>query len=120
VSLLIGCEPVQAIWVRDGSTATSLTFYLGKEKGRREAIGFGGLIVRRCSSDESGAIMWGMEGVRGTQYADSAVYGVLNMNFETSYPKHNLIPGCYTASIGGSGRVTFDVLSDGSVVERAS
>ena len=64
--------------------------------------------------------MWGMDGVGGTQYADSTVYGVPNTHFETSYPKHDLTPGCYTASISGTGRVTFDVRNDGSVVERTS
>jgi hypothetical protein len=118
--ILTACEDVQAIWVRSGSTASHLVFYIGRERGQREPIGFGGLTVRRCSSDESGVIMWGIQGIRGTQYADSVVYGIPNQRFEVSYPKHDLTPGCYTASIGGSGRVTFDVHSDNSVFDRAS
>jgi len=110
-----GCEDIRAIWVRSGSTATNLVFYIGRAKGRREAIGFSGLTVKRCSSDESGRIMWGMQGLRGTQYADSVVYGVPNTHFETFYPMQALTPGCYTASISGTGKVTFDVRSDGSI-----
>ena len=120
LSLLTGCEDVRAIWIKSGSTMSHLVFYIGRERGRREAIGFDYLAVEHCSKDNSGSVMWGMEGIGGTQYADSVVYGVLNQRFKTTYPKRDLMPGCYTASISGTGRVTFDVRSDGSVAERAS
>ena len=119
LGLLSACEDVRAVWIKNGSTADHLVFYFGRKEGRREAIEFGGFGVKRCSNDESGQIMWGMEGAGGTQSADSAVYGVSNEHFTTSSPKRNLAPGCYTASTSGTGRVTFDVRRDGSIAARA-
>ena len=116
---LTGCPQQLALWVGNGSTGRHLVFYVGKERNHREPVGFGGLVVRRCSADQFGTIMWGMEGIGGTQYADSVIYGVPSPGFRTSHPKRELVPGCYAADIGGTGRDMFDIRSDGSVVERA-
>lgn len=115
------CPEETAIWIQPGSTVGHLVFDIGRDRGQREAVGIGVLIVETCSSDDyHGVIMWGMTGIGGTAYTDRAVYGVPSPGFATSYEKHALTPGCYVALISGTGRVRFDVRRNGMIVERDS
>jgi len=48
------------------------------------------------------------------------VYGVLPQGVQEDRPAEPLTTGCYQVNINGTGSATFDVLSDGTVVQRKS
>ncbi len=116
--LLAACRQQTAIWVVRGSTRYHLVLELGREDHNLEPVSIGYLVVRTCSANESGEMMWAIGGKTGTASIDRVTYGTLPNGFETSSDPKPLVPGCYETAISGTGKTRFAVQLDGVVVEQ--
>jgi len=114
-----GCEKQTAVWIVPGSTASRLTFGLGKRDGREEAGRVGYLMVQRCGS--FGDVSLRAWSVSSNGEASSpglpgrVTYGETPSGFHAGGPARPLEPGRYVALTDGNGRATFEVNDVGQV-----
>ena len=119
VSLTTACPQVSTIWLEPGSTVTHLLFHIARSRGSDRPVAVGVFRVDRCKdpADYRSAGMWVIGGKKGTVYQREVVYARLPDGFEENHPARPLTPGCYQATVSGTGRLRFNVRPDGSVYE---
>src|SRR5664279_1922128 len=123
--VLVGCPQRTAVWIEPGSTAAHLTFRMAEKRGGHKAVSVGVFRVDQCTSpsDARTVPMWGAgTTASATSSALSRiVYGDMPNGYEPLIHQGDsalaLAPGCYRATISGTGEVVFDVTNDGQVVE---
>ena len=117
--VLLGCPEFTAVWLPHGATSSSLAFELGYEQGVSEPIDLRELRVHVCgtnSASRMGVAIWIIS--RETNERLSQVrFGETPMGFKSESKPPNLTPGCYIVQISGTGRMKFQVLNDGRVVD---
>jgi hypothetical protein len=124
--LLAACPKDSRISVAPGSTADSLVFALGTGRAGRP-VSFGGLRVDPCDAfretpgqfppDTRSA--WVLEAVIGEAPRISSVrYGQDPQGYRSRFPARPLDrPGCYIATISGTGATGFEVDAQGRLTE---
>jgi hypothetical protein len=120
---LNGCPQKTAIWVRPDSRPDSLVFGLGKARGHEEAFQFLILRVDHCEAPGRGSYLatplWliddPLDGSVREPYPTRIRYGFAPPGFHEEAPAASLSPGCYVASIIGTGRTAFRVDSTGAI-----
>lgn len=132
VAFLMACPQISAVWVIPGSTSSDLRFGIGRERDEPGTLVVSVFRVDACGdSTEGGAarrLMWGAGFARNTTFEQRELteirYGQMPAGFEPLIGQADtaltLTPGCYRASVGGTGRTQFDVTSDGSIIERST
>ena len=114
---LLGCPQRTAVWLEPGSSRSTLAFVISNRRGNTNGIGIEGLRVDRCDANVDAPPQWMIVGTYGTASAHRIRYGQLPEGFSTARQPEALSTGCYRVTISGTGRLRFDVRSDGSVVE---
>ena len=127
LSMLVTCTTKGTkIWIEPQSTADHLVFRVGytRESG---PISLGGLRVDECALllnskgtyPESAQAMWITEPIVGeAPPVTSIVYGRTPTGYRNLSPARTLSkPGCYVATISGTGLVRFEVGRTGSIRE---
>lgn len=124
---LAGCPELSAIWIDQGSTTAHLVFRLADKRGGTRPPFVGVFRVDRCVPDTTRPgprPMWGAGVGREAKNAELSKiqYGVLPPGYEKLMGQADtaltLTPGCYRATMDGTGSTTFDVLPDGTIRER--
>lgn len=125
VMLVIACPERTSIWLDSSSTAARPVFGIGRRRHRPE-MQLGNLQVLDVTvcGDNGGSGMrplWQMVGndpyARGP-VPSLIVYGKAPApRYITAIPAQALGPGCYRASIGGTGWVKFAITSDRRIAE---
>lgn len=120
IPILAGCPMKNAVWIQEGSTSRHLVFGVGGEHGDGRGTFVPTFTVDRC---EDNTLMWGAGQGPGAEVMHATItYGLVPPGYERLRGRADsaltLLPGCYEARAGGSGRAVFDVLEDGAVVER--
>lgn len=111
--LVTGCPKQTAIWVEEGSTSTRLLFRIASERGAEVPVNFQVLNVSRC---ESGERYWVISSTHeGVSPPLQVQYGVVPEGYATSVEAKPLGPGCYLASVIGTGRATFTIDDEGGI-----
>lgn len=118
--LSTSCQQLTAIWVEPGSTAFRLVFGVAERRGGSRQVFVTSLRVERCFSSAVGP-----ETYWDTSRADSravtdprrVVYGIPPAGWASLRGPHPLTPGCYRATIEGTGMVEFQVQPDAGIVE---
>ena len=126
--LLTACPQNSAVWIQPGSTQDHVAFVVsGAPRGSRKPIPYAGVFrVDRCGSrpDYSSEPVWGIyPTLEATDTGlHEIVYGELPPGYEAMVNRAGLpgplTPGCYLVTMSGTGRMSFDVLPNGTVVER--
>jgi hypothetical protein len=114
-----GCSRDIAVWIAPGSTASHLVFMISDKRGSSKPIKRVVLRVDPCDSIDVNPHppLWGFY----TQApVHEVVYGEMPEGASrlVNQPEQTvpLTAGCY--QVGGAGTLVFDVLPDGSVIER--
>ena len=119
---LLGCPRRTEVWIVEGSTAENLVFGIGVHPGKERSIPFYSLVIAECNEHHSAVpAVWSMQPIVGTevaQYPSQVRYGASLDGFRQEGDSSGLPPGCYEASIGGSGRVVFSIDSVGAITVR--
>jgi hypothetical protein len=119
-----GCMSKSAVWIEAGSNAQRLVFGIATEvRGSDPVDSLTGLEVQSCYSDvNQQRTSWQVGGdLTGESVPIQVIYGSAPPSFMTGVKAQELAPGCYEVNVSGNGIAStaiFDVLSDGSVVER--
>lgn len=124
-SAILGCPQKTAVWLAPGSSAEHLVFLLGYEVGHPRPVSFYLFRVDRCEPHGAGSHLaepvWFLsrELVEPDYPPDPAAitYGEPPPGYEASNPAPPLAPGCYLATISGTGRARFQVLPGGEISE---
>jgi hypothetical protein len=118
--VLWGCPERSAIWILPGSTAESLEFGIGRARGDTIPIDIGALRVSPCAGPFTGeGAYWAVAVESPTAPAIGRVrYGEAPVGSQVTQGPIALTPGCYRASISGTGSTEFVIEDDGRVVER--
>lgn len=115
-AVLSACATESAVWLAPDTTAGSLTFVLGRERGHERPLS-ALLRVERCdvriSRWQTGDAMW-IADVQGTSRVR---YGESRDGVVGQIPARTLEPGCYYAAVSGPGSVVFRIHADGTVEE---
>lgn len=112
---LTGCPEETAIWVEPESTASRLVFGVSRERGAVTPINFGVLNVSACETRDA---YWVLSSTgRRVEHPLLVEYGVVPPGFVSDVGPRPLDPGCYLASVVGTGRTRFIVGEDGAVEE---
>jgi hypothetical protein len=124
---LAGCSRQTSIWVREGSSADSLVFELGRKRGRAVPIAMGFIRVDRCESLRAspGVIppvsqaAWVLEGIPQQAAEISSVrYGAAVPGYRELQPPAALErSGCYVVAISGTGETGFKIDPSGRITE---
>jgi hypothetical protein len=117
--MVLACPERTAVWVEEGSTATNLLFGVARYRDRQgpPLSDLPTLIVQRCTEPEADEdVVWQIVvGDSQPPVPTQIRYGEPPPGYRSRVAPRKLTPGCYLALILGSGRVTFEVASDGSV-----
>ena len=114
----LGCLRQGAIWIADESTFARPIFGLATERGGADGIrDVGDFQVRTCDrADEPRSIRWQVKsGPTPSTIPSRVTYGVTPPGFSRVIGPKPLPPGCYEASVRGSGvakMVRFELVSD--------
>ncbi len=114
---VVGCPQRSAVWVEPGSTASHLVIGIGEAEHGRPPANLYGLAVVRCG-DESrlpNSAIWSIARVGEGPVPGRVIYGSTPSGFETRVSPQALTPGCYRVQDSGSGRMTIQIDSNGSV-----
>jgi hypothetical protein len=124
---LAGCSHQTSIWVQEGSSADSLVFELGRERGRAVPVAMGFIRVDRCEALRAspGVIppvsraAWVLEGIPQQAAEISSVrYGAAVPGYRELQPPAALErSGCYVVAISGTGETGFEIDPSGRVTE---
>lgn len=108
---LAACPEKTAVWVAEGSTARDLTLVFGHTEGRERRMSS---IVRvdRCGPGDIDDALWIV-----SIDTSRVTYGVPGPGAQPMAEARPLGPGCYHASMSGTGTVGFTVDSLGAVTE---
>ena len=124
--VLLGCRERTSIWLDSSSTAERPVFGLGQRWHHPELTlqGLATLIVRRCQDlrNPDARPLWQVVGLYGPSdrvpVPSLIEYGTASApEFATRVPAQSLGPGCYLASVSGSGRVRFTIDKTGKIAE---
>jgi hypothetical protein len=108
---LAACPQRTAVWIAEGSTARDLTLVFGEKEGReRRMSSF--VRVDRCGAWHRDSAMWIL-----SIDTSRVTYGVPGPGTSQQAEARPLTPGCYQASMSGTGSVGFTVDSLGVVTE---
>lgn len=120
----LACPMKSAIWVVAGSTRDHLEFGISNKRGGTQSIEWGGLAIYDCRTDKPSRqhVYWVLERLpeswKGT-WPISVTYGQAPIGFQSSRGPEALGPGCYEATVGGTGDIEFRLDSAGGVTELA-
>ena len=120
---LAACPMKSAIWIVPGSTRDHFEFGISDKRLGDRAIQWGGLAVSDCRTNANETTQkryWVLE--RNPKFwngnwPNRITYGDTPADFTTTLGPEPLKPGCYEASILGTGYVAFLIDSDGAVRE---
>lgn len=124
--LVAGCPQETSIWIVPGSSADQLVFVLGEERGRSQPISTSLVRVDRCEAvadqgnyPSATEAAWFVEKEIGPHVKLSQVtYGEVPQGYRETQPAEPLErPGCYLATISGTGAVGFEVDAQGKITE---
>jgi hypothetical protein len=119
---LAACPQKTAVWIPENSTAASLVFHLGQERGRLHDVALDVLRVRRCDDTSSGQFadstsMWTLYAVDRAPEVSRVRYGEIPQGFRSAVGPRALGPGCYTVHVSGTGSARFSVAGDGRIAD---
>ena len=112
----LGCAVSNAVWIQPNSDVGKVVFRIAQTpKGDVPLTTFYGLTVAECG----GRVTWefGTSGSNGPP-PGRVIYGEVPPGFVTKAAPRPLRPGCYHVFITGAASTTFEVTSDGKVIER--
>ena len=122
--VIAACPMKSAIWIVEGSTAAHLEFGISDKRHGRTSIQWGGITVRDCylrlRPGQEQRLYWGLERDPqswGDAWPIRILYGAVPTGFHNLQEPESLVPGCYEASVSGTGYVAFVVDSAGGVTE---
>ena len=115
------CPMRSAIWIVPGSTASRLEFGISDKRMGKRSIEWGGLTVYDCYTHpgQDQHVYWTTaRGVEApSRWPTRVIYGIVPAGLDSLRGPEILGPGCYTASVGGTGVVSFVIDSAGGVRE---
>jgi len=118
--VLTGCPKRTAIWVVRGSTADRLEFGIADRRDGARAVQIDVLRVSSCDSAPYGptGAAWLLSRVtEATPPPTRVTYGREPLGFRSDQGPQPLVPGCYDAMVTGTGRLRFEIETQGAVTE---
>ena len=126
ILLLTACPERDYVSIRPGSTRSHLVFQVSSVRDDPQSGYDGGIRIDHCGNppDYTSIPVWGASPALDliAPPVHEIVFGQLPTGYEPLMNQPaapmELVPGCYLVTLSGTGRTTFDVHSDGTVVER--
>lgn len=117
---MVGCPQRTAIWLAADSAPNRPVFLIADRRGGDGDVAIRVLRVDACTPlDTARSPLWGIADAQGAGNLRRVEYGVVPPGWSSFAGPRRLSPGCYRATISGSGRVEFQVEPDGDVRELA-
>jgi hypothetical protein len=116
---VLACRAKTAIWVMPGSTLRHLEFGIADTVGGSAYVSFGVLRVYECGAPDVGSgAAWALSHEPTTSrvtWPNRITYGATPPGFHPDQGPQPLHPGCYRATILGTGRTQFVVRPGGEI-----
>ena len=118
-AVVSACPAKSAIWIEPGSTSTHLVFGVGETRKGAPLLELPVLAVFSCtnSSDDPKNALWLITHDSAGPVPQQITFAQRPAGYVTREGPTTLERGCYRAAIAGTGTVTFQVDSTGTVVE---